>query len=99
MTRQDLCLLVAEELTVNNKDADRAITAVFTSIKRALEQGEDVRLRGFGNFELHQLPERRYLFLMNNPDITVKSHMTISFKPCKALRQSVRTFDEEGGKK
>lgn len=96
MTRQELSLDVAEELLVNNKEADRAITAVFTSIKRALERGEDVRLRGFGNFELRLVPERRYMFLINNPDFTVKSHMTVSFKPCKSLKQSLREFDEGG---
>lgn len=52
----------AEELTgitYLKKDGELMVDAVFLAIEKALSEGEDIEIRGFGKFRIHNYPERK----------------------------------------
>ena len=52
MNKNDLISSVAESSGLTKADAGRAVDGVFDSIASALSSGDDVRIVGFGSFQL-----------------------------------------------
>ncbi|EJS90818.1 integration host factor subunit alpha [Pasteurella multocida subsp. multocida str. Anand1_cattle] len=52
LTKVELADNLIEKLHLNKRDAKELVENFFEEIRVALETGEDVKLSGFGNFEL-----------------------------------------------
>ena len=52
MNKSELISAVAEKAGLSKKDSEAAITAVLDVISDTLAQGEEIRLVGFGTFEV-----------------------------------------------
>ncbi len=59
MTKDDFVALVAEHGSMTKAAASRAIDAFCGAVTAAMTKGEDVRLTGFGSFEVQQRGERQ----------------------------------------
>ncbi len=58
LTKADIAEHLFEKLGINKKDAKDLVEAFFEEIRSALEKGEQVKLSGFGNFDLRDKKER-----------------------------------------
>ena len=58
LTKADLAEQLNDKLGLNKKDSKQLVEAFFEEIKAAFERGERVKISGFGNFELHDKPQR-----------------------------------------
>lgn len=58
LTKAELCDLLYEKLGLNKREAKEFVESFFEEISMTLERGEDVRLSGFGNFQLRDKPQR-----------------------------------------
>ena len=58
MNKQELISEVAEMSGLMKKDAEKAVNATFSVIENALVAGDNVRLLGFGTFEVRKRKER-----------------------------------------
>ena len=58
LTKAEMAEHLFEKLGINKKDAKDLVEAFFEEIKGALESGEQVKLSGFGNFDLRDKNER-----------------------------------------
>src|SRR4028118_695607 len=58
MTKEEFVSLVADKGGLSKVDAGRAVDAFCDSVSAALGRGEQVRLPGFGNFEVQERGER-----------------------------------------
>ena len=52
LTKADIADRLFEEVGLNKREAKEFVDAYFEAIKEALEGGENVKLSGFGNFQL-----------------------------------------------
>ena len=59
MNKTDLVATVAEKTGLTKKDAEKAVTAVFSAVEEALANGDKVQLVGFGTFEVRERKERK----------------------------------------
>lgn len=88
MNKQDLISAVADEAGLGKADASRAVEAVIETISRALKQGDDVRLVGFGTFTL----SRRKASIGRNPrtgePMSIKASAQPKFKAGKLLKDA-----------
>jgi integration host factor subunit beta len=50
MNRSGLINLLKDEITLNRKDAEKAVDVFFDAITGTLSKGERVEIRGFGSF-------------------------------------------------
>ena len=86
MTKSELINQIAEKSELTKKDAEKAFSAVVSTITDALVSGEKVQIVGFGTFEVRDRKEK----LSKNPQtgetITVPAKKAPAFKAGKALK-------------
>lgn len=89
MNKSDLIKQVAETSELTQKDATKAVEAVFDSVLEALKNGDKVQLIGFGNFEVRERAARKGRNPQTGEDIEIPGGKVPAFKPGKALKDAV----------
>ena len=77
--------LLFEQVGLNKTESKEMVEAFFEQIKIALENGESVKLSGFGNFELRAKSERPGRNPKTGEKVIVDEKKSISFKMSKDL--------------
>ena len=58
LTKAELADLLFEKVGFNKREAKDMVESFFEEVRLALENGEGVKLSGFGNFQLRDKPQR-----------------------------------------
>ena len=89
MNKNDLVAAVADDAGLSKADAAKAVDSVFDQITGSLKSGEEVRLVGFGTFNV----TRRAASTGRNPRtgeaIQIKASNQPKFKAGKGLKDAV----------
>lgn len=89
MNKNDLVVAVADDAGLSKADAAKAVDSVFDQITGSLKSGEEVRLVGFGTFNV----TRRAASTGRNPRtgeaIQIKASNQPKFKAGKGLKDAV----------
>ena len=89
MNKNELIGAVAESCGLSKTDASNAVEGVFDSIQKALANGDEVRLVGFGTFSV----AKRKASTGRNPrtgePMTIKASNQPKFKAGKGLKDAV----------
>ena len=67
----------------------------FEEIRAALESGEQVKLSGFGNFELRTKGQRPGRNPKTGEEIPIKARRVVSFKPGQKFKSRVENAEPE----
>ncbi len=89
MNKSDLIAVVAEATGVSRSEATNAIDATFDVIGEALENGDDVRLTGFGSFGVAERAARQGRNPRTGEPIKIAAFRQPKFKPGKRLKDAV----------
>lgn len=89
MTKGDLVDAVARETGMPKTQSDAAVNAVLDGIKKGLQSDEEVRLVGFGTFEVRTRKARTGRNPQTGQTIQIQASRTVGFKPGKALKDAV----------
>jgi len=89
MTKADIVEKVADDFQVTKRDAQSMVESVFSILKETLETGEDVKISGFGKFEVKQKNDRRGRNPQTGEAITIAARKVLAFKPSTMLRDGV----------
>ena len=65
------------------------INSFFNEISNSLENGEEVKLSGFGNFSLLKKKARPGRNPKNGKEYTISARTSVSFKPGRKLRDKI----------
>jgi integration host factor subunit alpha len=68
---------------------------VFSIIKSTLEQGENLKISGFGGFVVKQKNDRRGRNPQTGETITILSRRVVTFKPSTILREAINSDQGE----
>ncbi len=86
MIKLDIVNQVVSRTGVSKSKAELAVETVFEAMKRALERGERIELRGFGVFNVRP----RKTGIGRNPrtgeEVTIPPGKAVRFKPGKELQ-------------
>ena len=89
MNKSELILKVAKETNLSRVAAEEVVEATIENIVKALKQGDDVRLMGFGVFSV----ARRKAGIARNPKtgkaVKTPASRLAKFKPGKLLKEAV----------
>ena len=89
MNKNELIGAVAESCGLSKSDASNAVEGVFDSIQKALSNGDEVRLVGFGTFSV----AKRKASTGRNPrtgePMEIKASNQPKFKAGKGLKDAV----------
>lgn len=89
LNKTDLVSQVAQISELTQKDAGKAVDAVFNSILEALKNGDKVQLIGFGNFEVRDRAARTGRNPQTGEEIQIAARKVPAFKPGKQLKDAV----------
>lgn len=89
MNQAELIETVASSADIKKTEAAKVVQAVFEGISSALGRGEEVRLAGFGIFEVAERAAREGRNPRTGEVVTIAASKAPKFKPAKQLRDSV----------
>ena len=89
MNKTELINAVAEKAALSKKDAEAAVTAALDAVAAALAEGDEVRLVGFGTFEVKKREARIGRNPKTKETIQIPASKVPVFKPGKALKDAV----------
>ena len=89
MTKADIADRIQEQLDISKKDSVVLLETVFSVMKSTLEAGENLKISGFGNFEIKQKNDRLGRNPTTGEPMTIEARKILSFKPSPLLRRAV----------
>ena len=92
LTKAELASMLFDQVGLNKREAKDFVEAWFETITRALESGEDVKLSGFGNFQLRDKKERPGRNPKTGEEIPISARRVVTFKPGQKLRSRVEAY-------
>lgn len=92
LTKAELAELLFERVGLNKREAKDMVETFFDEIRKALEQGDEVKLSGFGNFQLRDKPQRPGRNPKTGEEIPITARRVVTFHASQKLKSMV----EEG---
>ncbi|MCF8480006.1 MAG: HU family DNA-binding protein [Rhodospirillum sp.] len=89
MNKNDLIAAVAESAGLSKADAGKAVDGVFNAITDALKDDQEVRLVGFGTFNVAKRAATEGRNPRTGEKINIAASKQPKFKPGKDLKDSV----------
>jgi integration host factor subunit alpha len=91
LTKAEMAEHLFEKLGINKRDAKDLVETFFEEVREALESGVQVKLSGFGNFDLRQKNERPGRNPKTGEDIPIKARRVVTFRPGQKLKSRVES--------
>ena len=89
MNKNDLVALVADAAGLSKIDATKAADAVFDGIIQSLKKGEEVRLVGFGTFDVSERAASEGRNPRTGEKINIPASKQPKFKAGKTLKDAL----------
>jgi len=89
MTKGDIVGRVSEKCGITKKESIDMVESVLNIIKSTLEDGKDIKISGFGKFEVKTKHERRGRNPQTGEAITIGARRVLTFKPSSILKSVV----------
>ena len=86
MTKAGIVNSVYESVGVTKKEAAEYVDAIFETIKEALEAGDELKVSGFGKFEVRQKGERVGRNPRTGVEIMIPERKVLRFKVSQVLK-------------
>ena len=96
LTKADMADHLFDEVGLNKREAKEFVDAYFEIIREALESGENVKLSGFGNFQLREKNQRPGRNPKTGEEIPISARRVVTFRPGQKLRARVEAYVEPG---
>jgi DNA-binding protein HU-beta len=91
MTKADVVNNISDQLGIDKSDVLATIECFMKEIKRSLESGENVYLRGFGSFIIKTRAEKTGRNISRNVAVKIPAHNIPAFKPAKVFINGVKS--------
>ena len=91
-TKADIAESLYQELGLNKREARELVELYFDELKSALSQGKQVKLSGFGNFDLRDKRERPGRNPKTGENIPISARRVVTFKPGQKLKNKVEGY-------
>ena len=92
LTKADMAEMLFEELGLNKREAKEIVEQFFEEVKLALETGHQVKLSGFGNFQLKDKTSRPGRNPRTGEDVEISARRVVTFKSGQKLKEAVKTL-------
>jgi len=90
MNKAELITKVAEDTSLTQHDAERAVNALLSAVEGALVEGEKVTLVGFGSFKVHNRAGRTGRNPRTGEAIQINPKKVVKFKAGTRLLANIR---------
>ncbi len=92
LTKAQMADRLFEELGLNKREAKEIVEMFFNEIRNSLERNEQVKLSGFGNFDLREKGERPGRNPKTGEEIPISARRVVTFRPGQKLKARVEAY-------
>ncbi|HEB57780.1 MAG TPA: integration host factor subunit alpha [Gammaproteobacteria bacterium] len=92
LTKADMAERLFEELGLNKREAKELVEMFFEEVRHALENGRQVKLSGFGNFDLRDKKQRPGRNPKTGEEIPITARRVVTFRPGQKLKARVEAY-------
>jgi integration host factor subunit alpha len=89
LTKAELAELLFEQVGLNKREAKDMVETYFGEIRDALVRGAEVKLSGFGNFQLRDKPQRPGRNPKTGEEIPITARRVVTFHASQKLKSMV----------
>ena len=89
LTKAELAEMLFDQVGLNKRESKDMVEAFFDVIREALEQGDSVKLSGFGNFQLRDKPQRPGRNPKTGEIIPIAARRVVTFHASQKLKSLV----------
>ncbi|HEX9874342.1 MAG TPA: integration host factor subunit alpha [Deferrimonas sp.] len=89
MTKADLIESVYLKTGFSKKESAEIVEMVFDLMKNTLEDGDKIKIAGFGNFVVKDKATRRGRNPQTGDEIEISSRRILTFKPSQVLKSAI----------
>ena len=92
ITKAEMAERLFQQVGLNKREAKDFVDAYFEVVREALERGDQVKLSGFGNFELRKKNQRPGRNPKTGEEIPISARRVVTFRPGQKLKLRVETY-------
>ena len=92
LTKAKMADQLFEELGLNKREAKEIVEFFFDEIRESLENNTQVKLSGFGNFDLREKGERPGRNPKTGEEIPITARRVVTFRPGQKLKARVEAY-------
>ncbi|MGD2167489.1 MAG: integration host factor subunit alpha, partial [Gammaproteobacteria bacterium] len=81
-----------DELGLNKREARELVDSFFEDLRSALATGEQIKLSGFGNFDLRDKNQRPGRNPKTGEEIPITARRVVTFRPGQKLKSRVEVY-------
>jgi integration host factor alpha subunit len=81
LTKAEMAERLYEDVGLNKREAKEFVDAFFDALREALEQGRQIKLSGFGNFDLRRKNQRPGRNPKTGQQIPISARTVVTFRP------------------
>jgi integration host factor subunit alpha len=96
LTKAEIANRLFDEVGLNKREAKEFVDAYFEEIRNALDTGENVKLSGFGNYQLREKNQRQGRNPKTGEEIPISARRVVTFRPGQKLRARVEAYVGSG---
>ncbi len=89
MTKADLVNSVYKKMGLTRKESTFIVDVLFEIIKETLEQGEKVKISGFGNFVVKRKEPRKGRNPQTGDELEITARKVVTFKLSQVLKKAL----------
>ena len=96
LTKADMAESLSNELGLNKREARELVELFFEDLRTALASGEQIKLSGFGNFDLRDKNQRPGRNPKTGKEIPITARRVVTFRPGQKLKARVEAYAGAG---
>ena len=90
LTKAQLAGLLFEKIGLNKRESKEIVDAFFELISACLLEGKDVKISGFGNFQIRTKAPRPGRNPRTGESIPIKARRVVTFHASHKLKEQIR---------
>jgi integration host factor subunit alpha len=91
LTKAELAEMLFEKVGLNKREAKDMVESFFEEVRTSLENGQGVKLSGFGNFELRDKPQRPGRNPKTGEEIPITARRVVTFHASQKMKALVES--------
>jgi integration host factor subunit alpha len=96
LTKAEIAEMLFDELGLNKREAKELVDYFFEEIRDSLANGNQVKLSGFGNFDLRDKSQRPGRNPKTGEEIPITARRVVTFRPGQKLKVRVEAYAGSG---
>jgi len=89
VTKAEIARVIHERVGLSKKESGQIVDVVLGIVRSTLEQGEDVKISGFGHFLVRDKRPRKGRNPKTGEEITIAPRRVVTFRASQLLKQRV----------